>query len=141
MKSNPKEIVYVIDQSKTIRGAIDLFLRRDYEVITFVDYHSFNEHIQSQNEFLPYILLVESSSADKIARSKNNIVIILDNEIEKYLDFGDLVVSKPFSREYLNDVVKKAEINLKTAEIFSNKETLEKELPINDFEDKRKIKV
>jgi FixJ family two-component response regulator len=138
--NNFKELVYVIEQSNTIRKAIELFLRKDYNVFTFEDYQSFNEHIQKQTEIFPYVLLVEASSAGKINR-KNNTIVAIAKEYENLSDLQDFVITKPFTKERLIEVVKKAEIHLKTATIIFHKETLEKELPINDCDEKKRIKV
>jgi FixJ family two-component response regulator len=138
--NNFKELVYVIEQSFTIRKAIELFLGKVYDVFTFENYQSFNDHIQKQNEVLPYILLVEASSANKVNR-KNNTIVAIAKEYESLSDFQDFVITKPFTKERLIEVVKKAEIHLKTATILFHKETLEEELPINDGDDKKRIKI
>jgi hypothetical protein len=140
MKNYFNNLVYVIDQHFDILKAIEAHLKKDYKVSIFLDYQSFNEELQKQSEILPHILIMRASSIDKII-SENNEIIIIDNSYKVYSNSENLVISLPFTKSELIETVKKAEIYLNEKIATYNQKNLDGELPINDSEDKKRIKV
>lgn len=140
MENQQKDLVCVVEQSMTIRKALELFLYHDCKVVTFADYQSFNDYIRAQKQMPPYIVMADIHNIDKITRW-NNTAILLTHDYANHSHPAHLVMTKPFSRDEAKAIVN-SEI-IKKEQIRLMKENLESELSHKDGNgmDSKRIKV